>query len=154
MSTAGVFTTGHGSNLDVRQHMNEDSIYNGILSHKNEYVWVSPSEVYNPRACYTEWSKSERNILLRARARAHTHTHIWKSTRMVLTYLLAEQEHWDTNTWTQQGKDRVGQAEGHWNISLRVRQTAKGSRCVTQGAQPGALWQPRGVRWVEGGREV
>ena len=28
-----------------------------------------------------------------ARARAHTHTHIWKSTRMVLTYLLAEQEH-------------------------------------------------------------
>ena len=26
--------------------------------------------------------------------------------------------------------------------------------CVTQGAQTGALWQPRGVRWGRGGREV
>ena len=25
---------------------------------------------------------------------------------------------------------------------------------VTQGAQPGALWQPRRVRWVGNGREV
>ena len=37
------------------------SIYNGILlSHKKEWVWVSFSEVAEPRACYTEWSKSER----------------------------------------------------------------------------------------------
>ena len=42
-------------------------IYNGILhSHKNEQIflkkkqiWVSSSEVDEPTACYTEWSKSE-----------------------------------------------------------------------------------------------
>ena len=36
-------------------------IYNGILlSHKREHIWVSPKEVDEPRAYYTEWSKSER----------------------------------------------------------------------------------------------
>ena len=35
--------------------------HNGIwLSHENEQIWVSSSEVNEPRACYTEWSKSER----------------------------------------------------------------------------------------------
>ena len=35
-------------------------IYNGILlSHKKECIWVSPNEVDEPRAYYTEWSKSE-----------------------------------------------------------------------------------------------
>ena len=38
-------------------------IYNGILlSHKKEHIWVSPNEVDEPRAYYTEWSKSEREI--------------------------------------------------------------------------------------------
>ena len=36
-------------------------IYNGILlSRKKEQIWVSGSEVDEPRACYTEWNKSER----------------------------------------------------------------------------------------------
>ena len=36
-------------------------IHNGILlSHKKECIWVSSNEVDEPRACYTEWSKSER----------------------------------------------------------------------------------------------
>ena len=35
--------------------------YNGILlSHKKEHIWVT-CEVDEPRACYTEWSKSEKN---------------------------------------------------------------------------------------------
>ena len=35
--------------------------YNGILlSHKKEQIWLSCSEVDELRACYTEWSKSER----------------------------------------------------------------------------------------------
>ena len=35
--------------------------YNGILfSHKKEWVWVSSNKVDEPRACYTEWNKSER----------------------------------------------------------------------------------------------
>ena len=36
-------------------------MYNGILlRHKKEQAWVSSSEVDEPRAYYTEWSKSER----------------------------------------------------------------------------------------------
>ena len=36
-------------------------IYNGILlGHNNEQIWISSSEVIEPRAYYTEWSKSER----------------------------------------------------------------------------------------------
>ena len=36
-------------------------IHNGILlSHEKEHPWVSLKEVDEPRVCYTEWSKSER----------------------------------------------------------------------------------------------
>ena len=31
-----------------------------LLSHENEWIWVSSNEVDEPRACPTEWSKSER----------------------------------------------------------------------------------------------
>ena len=35
--------------------------YSGILlSHKKGHIWVSANEVDEPRAYYTEWSKSER----------------------------------------------------------------------------------------------
>ena len=35
--------------------------HNGILfSHKKEHIWVSSDDVGEPRAYYTEWSKSER----------------------------------------------------------------------------------------------
>ena len=32
-----------------------------LLSHKEEWIWVSSSEVDEPRSYYTEWSKSERD---------------------------------------------------------------------------------------------
>ena len=36
-------------------------MYNGILlSHKKEWIWVSSNELGEPRAYYTEWSKSKR----------------------------------------------------------------------------------------------
>ena len=36
-------------------------IYNGLsLSYKKERIWVSSNEVNEPKAYYTEWSKSER----------------------------------------------------------------------------------------------
>ena len=52
-------------NLDVHWQMNGKEvaihIYNGILlSHKKEETWVSWSEMDEPRACYTDWNKSER----------------------------------------------------------------------------------------------
>ena len=31
-----------------------------ITQHKKEQIWVSSREVDEPRACYVEWSKSER----------------------------------------------------------------------------------------------
>ena len=61
----------HGNNLDVHQQMNDKEvvvyIHSGILlSYKNECIWVSSSEVDEPGAYYTEWSKleRERKILL------------------------------------------------------------------------------------------
>ena len=51
--------------LSIDRWMDEENmthIYNGILlSHKKEQVWLSSSEVDEPRAYYTEWSKSEKN---------------------------------------------------------------------------------------------
>ena len=39
--------------------------YDGILlSYKKEYIWVSANEVDEPRAYYTEWSRSEREKLI------------------------------------------------------------------------------------------
>ena len=46
-------------------------VYNGILlSHKKEWIWVSSSEVDEPRAYYTKQSKSEKKCIL---------THIYES---------------------------------------------------------------------------
>ena len=37
-------------------------IYNGILlSYKKERIWVSWTEVDEPRACFTEWNKNWKN---------------------------------------------------------------------------------------------
>ena len=38
-------------------------IYDGtLLSHKKEWIWVSFNKMDKPRAYYTEWTKSEREI--------------------------------------------------------------------------------------------
>ena len=56
---------GHESNLDVHDRWMDKEvvahIYKGIIhTHKKEQIWVSSSEVDEPRACYTDRSKSER----------------------------------------------------------------------------------------------
>ena len=52
-------------------------IYNGVLvSHKREHIWVSPNEVDEPRAYYTEWNTSERGKQL-----SYTNTYIWNLKR-------------------------------------------------------------------------
>ena len=72
-----------GSNLHVHRQMNGYQvvvyIHNGILlSHGKECIWVSSNEVDEPRAYYTEWSKSERE-----REILHTNAYIdRKSTRL------------------------------------------------------------------------
>ena len=48
-------------------------LYNGLLlGHKQEEIWVSCSEVDEPRASYTEWSKSEREKQI-----SYINTYIW-----------------------------------------------------------------------------
>ena len=48
-------------------------IYNGILlGHKNEQIWVSSSEADEPGACYTEWSKLEREKQI-----LYINTYVW-----------------------------------------------------------------------------
>ena len=55
--------------MSIKRWMDKEvvvHIYKGILlSHKKECIWVSSNEADEPRAYYTEWSKSERetNIL-------------------------------------------------------------------------------------------
>ena len=71
-------------------------IHNGILlSHKKECIWASSNEMDEPRAYYTEWSKSEREkycIL--------THIYgIWKDCTDDPTYRAAKETQ-RTDFWT------------------------------------------------------
>ena len=54
------------------------------------------------------------------------------------------------DTGERRGWDKL--REQHWEIQSYVKQLV-GSCCITRGAQPGTLWQPRGVVWrgLEGG---
>ena len=126
--------------------------YNGILlSYKKEWIWVSSSEVDEPRACYTEWvSQKEKNkycIL----------THIWNlGRRYWWSYL------WDSSRDTDiQNRlvDTVGEGEGGTNGENSIETYTL--PCVKQIASgnllyDGALWQPRevgsGGEWEGGSR--
>ena len=62
-------------------------IHHGLLlRHKKESIWVSSNEVDEPRAYYTEWSKSERE-----RETLYTNEYI-ESRKMVLKNLFAGQQ--------------------------------------------------------------
>ena len=85
-------------------------IYNELLhSHKKEWIWVSSSEVNEPRACYTEWSKSEKEKEI-----WYINTYIWNLEKWYwLTYLQGRNR--DTAIESRlvdtAGKERVGQIE-------------------------------------------
>ena len=59
-------------------------VYNGLLlSYKKECIWVRPNAVDEPRAYYTQWSKSERE-----RQMLYINTDIWDLERWYwCTYL-------------------------------------------------------------------
>ena len=128
-------------------------IYNGILlSHKEENIWVSYNEVDEPRACYTEWSKSEREEQI-----LHIHICIWNLERCYWwTYLQGSNEDADIvnrfldtlGEW-KDGTNRATLKLIHycnttslWEFAVRCRKL-----------KPGDLWQPQGVggggRWAE-----
>ena len=63
-------------------------IHNGILlSYKEEHIWVSSNEVDETGACYTEWSKSERQ-----RQILYINAYLWNLEKTVLMILYAGQQ--------------------------------------------------------------
>ena len=130
-------------------------IYNGIsLSHKKEWIWVGASEVDEPRACYTEWSKSEREKQI-----LYINAYVWNLEKWYWwTYL--QGSNGDTDIQNRL-VDTVGEGEGgmNWENNMQtytlpyVKQIASGNVLCDTGSSassPSALWQPRGV--VCGGR--
>ena len=83
-------------------------IHNGmLLSHKKEWIWVNCNEVGEPRACYSGWSKSEKQIL-------YIKAYIWNLEKQYWwTYLQGRNGDTDTKSGlgTQQGKERLGRIE-------------------------------------------
>ena len=48
-------------------------LYKGILlNHIKEHIWISSGKVDEPRACYSEWSESEREKQI-----SYINTYIW-----------------------------------------------------------------------------
>ena len=54
--------------------MDKEVVVHSKYSHKNEDIWISSNEMDEPRAYYTEWSKSEKQIL-------YINTYIWNPER-------------------------------------------------------------------------
>ena len=113
-------------------------IYKGILlSHKEEQIWVSWTEVDEPRACFTDWSKSEGKKQV-----SYINTHIealekwygappcraWRDTQRKRLWTQA----WKEGVWTEKTRTDIYTVPcGQW--------TASGSCCT---AQVRALWGP------------
>ena len=62
------------TSMSIDRWMGKEDVvhtYKGILlSHKKEWIWISSSEVDEPWAGYTEWSKSEKQM-------SYLNTYIW-----------------------------------------------------------------------------
>ena len=84
-----------------------------LLSHEKEQLWVSSSEMDEPRPCYTEWSKSEREKI------SYINTYTWSLERQYWWNYLC-----DSNGDTDIEKRRVGTAweEGgtNWESSTET----------------------------------
>ena len=90
-------------------------IYNGIiLSHKKEWIWVGWTETDEPRACYAEWSKSEKYIY-------HILMHIYgiskNGTEEPICRAGLETKTCRMDMWTQQGEEEGGT---NWEISTEI----------------------------------
>ena len=81
-------------------------VYNGILlSHKKEQIWICSKEMDKPRAYYTDWSKSEREIWV-----SYTDTYIWNLKRWHW-WIYFQGSNGETNI-KNRPMDRMGGEEG------------------------------------------
>ena len=111
-------------------------IHDGILlNYKKECIGVSFNEVDEPRAYYTEWSKSERE-----RQRLYINTYIWNLEWWYLQSCVQGSKG-DTDVKNRLS-DSVGEGEDgmmweqHWNPCITLRKTAdQQAWYITQGTQ-------------------
>ena len=93
-------------------------IYNGLLlSQRKEQIWVSWTEVDKPRACYTEWSKSEREKEMRVL----THTYgIWKdgTDEPCLQSRKRDRDLENSLVGSARGGEGGTNLESNWNITM------------------------------------
>ena len=79
-----------------------------LFSHKKEWIWVSTSEVDEPKFCYTEWSKSEREKRI-----SYIDADIWHLEKWYhWTYLLDRNRDADVNN---RFVDKAGEGDGRVN---------------------------------------
>ena len=87
----------------------------GILSYKKECIWVSSNEVDEPRAYFTEWSKSERE-----RQILYINAYIWNlEGRYQQSYMQGSKGDTDVN---KRLLDSVGEGKGWmiWESSIKT----------------------------------
>ena len=114
---------------------------------QKEPLWVSSSEVDEPRVCYTEWSRSEKeNQIL------YINTYIHMESRKTVLMNLSTGKEWRRHRcreWThgrRRGKrERDEQRKPRQHIYTITCKTDSWWKAVTQGPQAGALWWPRGM---------
>ena len=88
-----------------------------LLSHKKEHIWVSSEEVDEPRACYTEWNKSEREKQV-----LYINTYIWNLERWYWgTYSQSNNEDADIeNRLRYKGWGEEGEGEMNGESSMEA----------------------------------
>ena len=123
-----------------------EHIYSGILLSHDKQMWVSSSEVDEPRSCYTERSKSEREKQI-----SYINTYIGNLGRWHWwTYLQGSNRDADIETRLV---DTAWEGEGGpgWESSVEthtlpcVKQTASGKLLWNTGTSAQCSMRPRGI---------
>ena len=131
-------------------------IYNGILlSHEKEHIWVSSSEVDEPRACYAEWSKSEREKQV-----LYINAYIWNLEKWYW-WIYLQGSNRDTSIENRLvGTTGKGEGGMNWESSTETytspyaQQMTSGNFLWDTGSSsqcPTTTWRG-GVEWEVGGR--
>ena len=90
-------------------------LYNEILlSHKKEQIWVSSSEVDEPRACYTDWSKSEREKQI------YINAYIWNLEKLYWWTCLQGRNRDSAIKKSLMDTERAGEHGMNWESSIEI----------------------------------
>ena len=158
MSIAVLFTIARAWK-QLRWPLTDDvvGIYNGIVfSHKTEWIWVSCSEVDEPKALEPRLIHSEIGQKVKNKYCILTHIYL-KSRKIVLMNLFAEKEWRHRHREQTCGHSRGTEDRKNWEsiidtyIVSWVKYKPSGNLLYNTGSQPGALWRLRGVGWRENG---